>query len=65
MEAQSAFLLLLLLGVFIALFSKQIDAAAARSDRQKPKRAMPVAAVLIAGSLLGLFFNYTGASFLG
>ena len=65
MEARSAFLLLLLMGIFIALFSKQIDAAAARYDRQKPKRAVFVAVVLIAGSLLGLLFTVREVSFFG
>lgn len=52
------YLMLIILGGFIALFSKQIDAAAARYDRNAGKRAGIVAAVLVVGGALGLALAY-------
>lgn len=52
------YLMLIILGGFIALFSKQIDAAAARYNRNAGKRAGIVAAILVAGGVLGLVLTY-------
>ena len=50
--------LLIIFGAFIALFSKEIDAAAARNNKNGGKRAGIVACVLLAGGGLGLLLSH-------